>query len=312
MARKSEAAQHRSAKYPSVALVSQLREQQREKRVAAATASLQTVTNNFDHYLKTMMVAVPLAAILLHAVTVKDQTTVKFFDLTFKLQSAALVVTALGCVFLLYCARCLGGCVNAIEQSRSQNDLRNYLQNHPGIMNPFYRRIDLKYPGLKEDFIDFSVSLHRWANKPVPEELRADLQKGFSDGIPDPAVTNFAQKARSILGWICRAYGFVSATMGLILAAFVWIFLVGSANRIVDPTYNSLYTSQWSDLLRIINAPLYSLIVILFAFCFCIYLVALARSLKVVCPKDYVVRMLTFFASLLGFSFLSGLVFLLS
>src|SRR5262249_33728246 len=114
-----------------------------------------------------MMVAVPLTAILLHAVTVKDQTTVKFFDLTFKLQTAALVVTALGCVFLLYCARCLGGCVNAIEQSRSRNDLRNYLQNHPGIMNPFFKRTELQYPGGNHDFIELLVFLHvRWSKKP--------------------------------------------------------------------------------------------------------------------------------------------------
>jgi hypothetical protein len=161
--------------------------------------------------------------------------------------------------------------------------------------------------------LHFLVFLHkRFSKKPEPEKLRADLQEGFSEGIPDPLVTTWTQRIQNILRWIGRAYGFVAATMGLILAAFVWIFLVASANRIVDPTYNSLYRSQWDDLKRIINYPLFSLESLIFAFCFVIYLVALATSLKVVCPTDYGVRILTFCASLIGFSVLSGLVFQLA
>src|SRR5262245_9393272 len=131
MLKKSEAKRHRMAKYASVAVLSRLR----EKKTATATSSLQTVTNNFDHYLKTMMIALPVTAILLHAATGKEET-VKLVDITFKLQSAALLITALGCVLVLYCARCLACCMYAIERSGAHNELRNYLQNHPGIMNP--------------------------------------------------------------------------------------------------------------------------------------------------------------------------------
>jgi hypothetical protein len=145
MPMKTETARHRSAKYLATATQSNLR----EKRTTAATASLQTVTTTFDQYLKTMMIAVPITAILLNAATVQEKT-VKIFDITFQAQSAALAITSLSCVFLLYCARCLLGCVSAIEQSTSKTEMRNYLQNHPGVMNPFCRRIELKYPGAQE------------------------------------------------------------------------------------------------------------------------------------------------------------------
>jgi len=276
MGRKVEAARHRLAKYSATVTNSQLR----EKRIAAATASMLTVTNNFDHYLKTMMIAVPTTAILLHAVTVKEQT-VKLFDITFSVQSAALAITALGCVFLLYCARCLLRCVYAIEQSTSKNELRNYLQNHPGVMNPFCRRIELKYPGgVQQDWLDLSIFLHRLVSpNKTSEEIRVELQKPLSDGTTYPNLSN-------IVRCIGQFHNFVSTNMGLILTVFVWTFLVGSANKIVHPNFYG-YVAPVDSLMQIIHAPLFAVIVFIFVFCFGVYLITLFGSLKVVCPTDY-------------------------
>jgi hypothetical protein len=314
MPRKVEAAQNRLAMYSATVNRSQIREQQREKRIAAATASLLTVTNNFDHYLKTMMIAVPITAILLHAVTVKDQT-VKLFDITFKLQSAALAITALACVFLLYSARCLLACINTIEQSRSRVELRNYLQNHPGIMNPFYRRIELRYPDAQQDLTALLIYLNglryglRSEKKASDEISLEEQQKAIRGAMELGFENNHVQKTRKIIGLI---HDFLSHNMGVILTVFVWIFLVASANKITDPSYNSLYVSPFNDLMRIVRSPLYSIVVLLFSFCFFLYVVALFRSLRIVCPNDYRTRMLTFVTSIFGFSFLSGLVFLIA
>src|SRR5262249_3042244 len=100
MPRKIQATRQRLAKYsPTIALL-----QLQEKRTAAA-AALQSITNNFDHYLKTMLIAVPITAILLNAATVHEKTIKVVFDITFQARSAALAIMSLGCVFLLYCAR---------------------------------------------------------------------------------------------------------------------------------------------------------------------------------------------------------------
>jgi hypothetical protein len=82
-------------------------------------------------------------------------------------------------------------------------------------MNPFYRRIELKYPGVKDDYIDLFVFLHvRWSKKAEPDKLRADLQKEeFSGGISDP----FYSALQRFFRWIGRIYEFMAANMGLML-----------------------------------------------------------------------------------------------
>jgi hypothetical protein len=106
---------------------------------------------------------------------------------------------------------------------------------------------------------------------------------------------------------------FVSTNMGLLLTGFMWTFLVGSANRLVYPLYYSgrIFGNPLNGILEVIRAPLHLLVVFIFAFCFCIYFVALFRSLKVVCSTDYESRMLTFYGSLFGSGLLAGLVFLI-
>jgi hypothetical protein len=291
MQKKVEAPRLRLKRNPAVSTRAYSRQQEKEK--TAAVASLQIVTNNFDHYLKTLMVAVPITAILLHAATVKDET-VKLFDLTFNRQSAALIITALGCIFLLYCARCLTCCLYAVEHSRTPHDLTNYLQTHPGVMNPFSKRIELPYRAARQDLEDLgeawqpSVHIRKSSNAERDETAQVVIK----------AKVDQKQTHSNIIE---KTYNFLSPNLGLMLTGFMWIFLLASADKVFNPAgYRSFFTSGGGleGLVAILSAPIFFAVGLLFYPCLFVFGVVLVRSVKVVCGDDYKMRWAVFGAAL--------------
>src|SRR5262249_28249451 len=174
------------------------------------------------------------------------------------------------------------------------HDLTDYLQTHPGVMNPFSKRIELPYRAARQDLEDDlgearlpSVHIRKSSNAERDETAQVVIK----------AKVDQKQKHSNIIE---KTYNFLSPNLGLMLTGFMWIFLLASADKVSNPaSYRSFFYSGGGleGLVAILSAPIVLAVGLLFYPCLFVFGVVLVRSGKVICGDDYKMRWAVFGAA---------------